>query len=357
MVHEDVLRADRREAVAAKVADALGEARGVRREEQVRPVVDDHLLDVHQADDAGLGIDFLGGRIDRVHHQFTQVGRHVGLQGQLDGGAAPPPLQRGLVGLHEVLGFLLELHIGVADQPEQPRSLHLEAGEQPVHEDPHQLLEHDEADRLSGGHRQAHEALDLAGHRDQRRHLAAIVVARQLQRHHQAHVGDEGKGVRRVHRQRRQHREHALHEIAVEKLRVLAGELCGAVKDDAGLREQRAHMGEGGLLGGDQFARAGIDRVQLLGRGGAVGGAFEHAGAGLADQPGNPDRIELVEIGSADGDEAQPLQQRMMGVLSLGNDPEIEVKPGQLAVDEAGGVVQGDLGNGSGRGLVHGALL
>ncbi len=116
-------------------------------------------------------------------------------------------------------------------------------------------------------------------------------------------------------------------------------------------------MGEGGLLGADQFARAGIDRVQLLGRGGAVGGAFQHAGAGLADQPGDADRVEFIEIRGADGDEAQPFQQRMMRVLSLGNDAEIEVQPGQLAVDEAGGGIQGDLGKKQGRGLVDGSLL
>src|SRR3546814_17828353 len=46
MVDDEVLGADRREAVAAEVSDALREARVVRHEHQVRPVVDDQLAGV-----------------------------------------------------------------------------------------------------------------------------------------------------------------------------------------------------------------------------------------------------------------------------------------------------------------------
>ena len=101
-------------------------------------------------------------------------------------------------------------------------------------------------------------------------------------------------------------------------------------------------MREGGLLGGDEFPGAGIDFAELLGRGGAIGGALQHAGAGLADQPGDADGVELIQVGGADGDEAQPLQQRVAGVFRLGDDAEIEIEPGEFPVDEAGGVVQLD---------------
>ncbi len=53
VVDDDVLGADGGETVAAEIADALGEARRVGREQQVRPVVDDQLLQIDQAEDAG----------------------------------------------------------------------------------------------------------------------------------------------------------------------------------------------------------------------------------------------------------------------------------------------------------------
>ena len=59
-----------------------------------------------------------------------------------------------------------------------------------------------------------------------------------------------------------------------------------------------------------------------------------HAGLRLAHQPGDADGEELVEVGGADRDEAQPLQQRMGGVLRLLHHAVVEVQPGQFAVDE-----------------------
>ena len=128
MVDQDVLRADGGEAVPGEIAYALGEAGGVGGEEQVRAVVDDELFDVDQADDAGFAVDFASGGLDGVNHQLAQVGGHVGLDGELDGDAAAAAFQRGLVGLHEVFGFFLELHVSVADQAEQAGALQLEAG-------------------------------------------------------------------------------------------------------------------------------------------------------------------------------------------------------------------------------------
>ena len=54
VVDDDVLGADRREAVAAEIADALGEARRVGRELQVRPVIHDELAEVRDAQQAVL---------------------------------------------------------------------------------------------------------------------------------------------------------------------------------------------------------------------------------------------------------------------------------------------------------------
>ncbi len=159
--------------------------------------------------------------------------------------------------------------------------------------------------------------------------------------------------MRRVHRKRCQHGKHALHEEAVEEMRVIGAELCRRADDDAGTCEQGAHMGEGGLLRGDELARMGVDFGQLLRRCRAIGRAFQHAGIGLADQPGDADRIKFIEVGRADRDEAQPLQQRVPRVLGLGDNAEIEFQPGEFPVDEARWIFQADFGECRGGCLIH----
>jgi len=119
-----------------------------------------------------------------------------------------------------------------------------------------------------------------------------------------------------------------LHEIAVEKRRVIGGQLGGGQHQQPGLGQQAPQFVEGGLLGVDQFARAQLDGVELLGRGEPIGGGLGDAGPRLADQPGHAHGIELVEIGGADGDEAQAFQERVAGVARLAHHPEIEIQPG-----------------------------
>ncbi len=80
--------------------------------------------------------------------------------------------------------------------------------------------------------------------------------------------------------------------------------------------------------------RASLDLRKLLRRRAAVGRDRGDAGLGLADQSGDAHRIELVEVGRADRDEAQPLQQRVARVLRLLDHAVVEVEPGQFAVDE-----------------------
>ena len=51
VVDDDVLLPDRGEAVAAEIADPLGKARVVRREEEIGTLVDDELLHVDEAEE------------------------------------------------------------------------------------------------------------------------------------------------------------------------------------------------------------------------------------------------------------------------------------------------------------------
>ena len=78
------------------------------------------------------------------------------LDGDADGAAAAALLQRRLVGADEVVGLLLELDAGVADQPEQAALGGDEAREEAAQAEHDQVLQQHEADapplaRAAGG--------------------------------------------------------------------------------------------------------------------------------------------------------------------------------------------------------------
>ena len=338
VVDDDVLGADGGEAITGEIADAFGEARGVGREEQVWPVVHDQLVDVGQAEDAFVDVDFLGGGVQLVDHQLAQIGGHGGVDGEVDGHAAAAALEGGFVGADEVFGLFLELHVGVADQAEHAFAGDLVAGEDAVQEQGDELFQHDEADEPAPirqvGIGQADEAFDQGGQRHQGAHEAAILVARQAQHQHEAHVGDEREGVRRVDRQRGEHREDAFHEPGIEPEALAVAEAGGVAHDQAGLFQLAAQLLPDLELCGHQGFGACFHLHQLLGGGAAIGRGGGDAGLGLADEAGDADGVELIEVGGGDGDEAQPLQQGVAGVFRLLQHAVVEIEPGQLAVDE-----------------------
>ena len=165
-----------------------------------------------------------------------------------------------------------------------------------------------------------------------------------------------GNGCAGIDRQRREHREHPLHEPGVEPLHVVGGEFVRLADLDAGLAQQAAQFAPHALLLGQQRLGAELDLGKLLRRRAAVGRHRGDAGLRLADQAGDANGVELVEVGGADRDEAHALQQRMARVLRFLDDAVVEVEPGQLAVDEAVGAVGRDRPRGDCRRCGSGGL-
>ena len=155
VVDDDVLGADRGEAVAAEIADALGKARRVGREQQVRPVVHDQLLQIDDAENAVGDMRLVRRGAEFGGDQSAQFLRHAGVHAEMDRHAAAAALQRGLVGADQVFGLFLEFHVGVADQAEHALAGDAEAREQPVQEQADQIVQHHEADRLAASRRAA----------------------------------------------------------------------------------------------------------------------------------------------------------------------------------------------------------
>ena len=338
MVDEDVLLADRGEAVAAEVADALGEARIVGRELQIRPVVDDHRLDVAEVEHAVEleHVHVLARDLELVEDEVAQLARHVRVDRDRDQVAAAAALQRALEQQHEIFGLLLDLDVAVADQAEEAALDHLVAGEQARQEDRDQLFQRQEADAAA---RQAHEAVDLRRQRQQRHQRPLVVLALQLEDRREAAVGDERERVRRVDRQRRQDREDLVDEELSSQVALAVGELGAGEHGDAGLAQLALQRAPDALLVGHQVERALADRGELLGRRQAVVAQQGRPVGQHVDQAGHADHVELVEVAGRDRQEAHPLQQRMARVARLLQHARVEREPGQFAVDEASGAV------------------
>ena len=106
---------------------------------------------------------------------------------------------------------------------------------------------------LGGG--DADEAIDLAGHADQRVHRLAVGYPRQLQRHGEAETRDEREGMRRVDRQRRQQREDIVEEMVLDPGALGLGDVAAVNEDDADVGEDGAQVAPDRLLVGGELGK------------------------------------------------------------------------------------------------------
>ena len=141
-----------------------------------------------------------------------------------------------------------------------------------------------------------------------------------------------GNGMARVDRERREDREDLVEEALAERLVVLGD---GRVVDelDALGRERPADVDEDRRVVGDEVEDALAGGRQLLVGGAPVGRAGDLAGLDLLAQAGDADLEELVEVAGEDGQELDPLEQRVALVARLVEDAGVELEPRQLAVE------------------------
>ncbi len=162
--------------------------------------------------------------------------------------------------------------------------------------------------------------------------LAGLRIA-QSDRDRQAERRDVRERMAGIDRERRQDREDLVEEALPERVVVLRD---GRRSRRARCPRRRAPGGstrrsrtwsagelEDALPGGGEL---------LLGRP-AVGRPGDLAGLDLLAQAGDADLEELVEVAGEDGQELDPLEQRVAFVARLVQDPGVEVEPGQLAVE------------------------
>ena len=336
VVDDDVLLADRREAVAAVLADALGEAWIVRLELEIRPLQPHELRQVPQAHHALDDEDLVPGHFQLLGHEEAQVLRHRRLDLETDHAAAAALLERRLEQAHQILGLFLHLEIGIADHAERALSLHFVTGKQAARVEHDHLLQRDEARGSRFREiRQADEALGPRRQADERIQNLAVAPANQLQGDGGAEIGNERERMRRVDGERRQHREDVAEEVILEPGPFGLRQAGSLGEDDALFEQDIPQFAPAPLLVGGEVRDGDRDlRQLLLGRQPILRRGGD-ARAHLADEARDADHEELVEIVRRDRQESQLLQKRMVAVRSLLEHPPVELQPGQLAVDVA----------------------
>ena len=182
------------------------------------------------------------------------------------------------------------------------------------------------------------DRLDLDEARQDLRHLdpgeAALAGLRVAQpdRDRQAQRRDVRERVARIDRERRQDREDLVEEALAERLVVLRDRRVVDELDALG-GERPADRDEDRRVVGDELEDALAGGGELLVGGPAVGRAGDLAGLDLLAQAGDPDLEELVEVAGEDGQELDPLEQRVALVARLVEDAGVELEPRQLAVE------------------------
>ena len=334
MVDDEVLLPDRGEAVAGMFADALGKTGIVGHEFEIGTVDRGELRHLREREHA---VDHehlvLGHRRAPAARSGADPSRHRRVELEPDDRAAPAALEHGLERAHQVFGFFLDFQVGIPDHAEGALPLDRIARKQLGDEQRGDLLQRDQARGAVRRRGQADEAVDLLRKADQRVHRFPVAGAHEMERQGEAEIGNEREGMGGVDRERRQNREDVAQEMVGEPRPVGLLERIRIDEHDAVAGELGAKLAPARLLVAGKPGHRVVDADELLGRSHPVRAAGEDAGAHLPLEAGDPHHEELVEIVRGDRKEADPLEKRMLGIVSLLEDSPVEVEPRQLAID------------------------
>ena len=214
MMDDDVLLADRREAIAAEIADALGKARVVGGEDEIGALVgDDQLRRVVEPEDP-LGRKHVARRgIEVFTEKTAQLARHAAVDREMDHMAAAAAFECRLEQADEILGLFLDLDLAVAQHAEDALRNDGKSREQVIEKQCDHLLDRQKADAGAG---EADKAVDRDRDQDQRLQAHIVAEPLELQSEPEPAIDDKREGMRRIHRERRQHREDVGHKALFE---------------------------------------------------------------------------------------------------------------------------------------------
>ncbi len=114
-----------------------------------------------------------------------------------------------------------------------------------------------------------------------------------------------------------------------------AGQLIDVVDADVVLGQRRHQfIAPERILGRHHFVRGALDGVEGIGRRQSIRPDIARFAFDLLLDAGDTDLEKFIEIGTEDGEEFYPLNQRLGRVLRFFQDAPVKLKPAQLAIDE-----------------------
>ena len=221
VVDDEILLFDRKKTIAAIVADALGKARIIGLELEVRPVETDELGKLVQGEHPVEDRKFprRRHRVPRPRNAAQLLG-HETVEFDPDHRTAAAALQRAFEQEHQILGLFLDLEIAVADDPEEPMTAHLIAGKQALREHADHGFERDEAlallAELVG---EADESLDLGWQADQGFPVLLVARPEQFEGDRKAEIGNERERMRGINGKRRENRKNMRQKMLMQPFR------------------------------------------------------------------------------------------------------------------------------------------
>ena len=214
MMNEDVLVAD---PVEDRFRILVGAPQASRREGrvlQLGPVNAGQLRPVAEAQSIVRSEHHIVGDLEVLDEDVQDTSGNVGFDVQQRDGAAAELLEAAVDALEQIVGLVfLDLEVGVADDPEEVRTLDLRAGEELVDVGADHVLEKHERVSARRGQRfrNGDEPRQRVGDLDARELGPAAVAYHD--REILAQVRDEREWMARIERQRREHRADLAREV------------------------------------------------------------------------------------------------------------------------------------------------
>ena len=187
---------------------------------------------------------------------------------------------------------------------------------------------------------QGHHAGEHAWQLDHRHVLQHFAPPWHLQAYDQVErlVQQLREGMRRIDGQGGQHAAHLRPVIIFQPPEIIRGHV-GEVQDaNPGCLQRGSQLvAPAGILVAHHPADTCHHRAEHLARRETIGRAFRPGALHLLLEPGDADLKELVEVGTDDAKELQPLEQRIRRVERFIEHPLVELEPAQFTVNEMRG--------------------
>ncbi len=277
-------------------------------------------------------------QVEKLEEQFAEILGTIGFHFEPDRVAAARSPEFLLDAAEQVVGFFfVDVEIAVPGHAKGVRAIENQAGKKIGDVMFDEGGEIDVVPRLvlAFAARHQDQPRQDARHLDDGvEHLAAALASRA---HQQivALVQELREGMARIDGERSEHRENFLAEIALRPGGAFRVEIGDVVHANAVLGQRRRDvLFPKRVFGCDQLPRGALDGVEELGGAQAIGPHVARLAFDLLLDAGDADLEKFVEVRAEDGEELDPLDQRLGRVLRFLENAPVEFEPAQLAIDE-----------------------